>query len=225
DFLLAYPDLDRNIIQMVIEFDEEQAKKFGEDYDPREHLPDIFPGLEADSDTYSLKDGEGEDRPSGTGQQGEDAGQPPAVADSGSTAQTPTNYWDTVEVLLDFIPQQYSYDNISKTSTTHLAFMEKEFSQIQSKTFNGDFYANGDGQEQLQVWTFKQKPSRMVIRPEVLQNKLWNIRLKFLAQQEPGNLVNWYSLTGPNIIPGVTGTADGPVQEPIAAWDQMEERS
>ena len=68
---------------MVIEFDEEQAKKFGEDYDPREHLADIFPGLEAESGTYALKNGEGEDRPTGAEQQGEDAGQCSTVADVG----------------------------------------------------------------------------------------------------------------------------------------------
>ncbi len=114
----------------------------------------------------------------------------------GSQQTTPINYWDTVEVLLDSIPQQYSYDNATMTSTLHLAFLEKEFSQVQTDDFSGQYWRNPSPNTQIQVWTFKQKPSRMVVRPEVLQNKLWNIRLKFTHQAEPSNVMTTYAAGG-----------------------------
>ena len=43
DLLVAYPDLDRNMINIAIDFDAAQAEKFGADYDPEDHVKEIFP--------------------------------------------------------------------------------------------------------------------------------------------------------------------------------------
>lgn len=115
-----------------------------------------------------------------------------------SDTDGPIQFWDSLELVLDYIPQQYSYDNGTQTSTQHLAFMEKNFGQTQTKTFTpggGTIYNLPDPQTQCQVWNFTQKPSKMVVRPEVLQNKLWNIRLKFINQPEPSNVLTGYTST------------------------------
>jgi len=113
-----------------------------------------------------------------------------------STSTQPTQFWDSLELVLDFVPQQYSYDNGTQTSTQHLAFLEKNFSQTQSKQFSttagATVYNIQDPQDQCQVWNFTQKPSKMVVRPEVLQSKLWQLRLKFIDQPEPSNVVTSY---------------------------------
>ena len=114
-----------------------------------------------------------------------------------SDGDAPINYFDSVEVMLDLIPQQYSYDNSTHTNTQHLAFMEKNFAQVQTKTYTGpSIAADQNPEEQLQVWNYTQKPSRIVVRPEVLQNKMWNIRLRFVTQDEPSTVVNNLDASG-----------------------------
>ena len=130
-----------------------------------------------------------------------------------------TNYWDTIEVLLDFIPQQYSYDNSTQTDTRHLAFMEKEYGTLQQANYANDgFLKPSNGSRTLQQWKFSQKPSRMVVRPEVLQNKLWNIRLKFISQPA-GNMVNWINQSVPGVTPGVSNLQPGPQTEQLVVGD------
>lgn len=76
-----------------------------------------------------------------------------------SKAATPVNYFDSVEVMLDYIPQQYSYDNSTMTNTVHLAFLEKNVGQMQSKPFTGpDITMSSDpsADEELKVWNFSQ---------------------------------------------------------------------
>lgn len=108
-----------------------------------------------------------------------------------SDGDAPINYFDSVEVMLDYIPQQYSYDNTTQTNTCHLAFLEKNVGQVQTKTYTGpNIPADRSPEDQLQIWTFTQQPSMIVVRPEVLQNKMWNIRLKFITQDEPSTVVN-----------------------------------
>ena len=109
----------------------------------------------------------------------------------GSTANSPIQFWDSLELVLDFIPQQYSYDNGTQTSTQHLAFLEKNFGQTQQTTFDTTktVYTVASPQTELQAWNFTQKPSKMVVRPEVLQNKLWQLRLKFIDQPEPSTVL------------------------------------
>jgi len=117
-----------------------------------------------------------------------------------SDTNGPIQFWDSLELVLDYIPQQYSYDNGTQTSTQHLAFMEKNFGQTQSKTYTpvtgGTIYNLLDPQNQCRVWNFTQKPSKMVVRPEVLQNKLWSLRLKFITQAEPSNVLTNYANNG-----------------------------
>lgn len=97
DLLLAYPDLDRNMINIAIDFDEIQAAKFGADYDPEEHIKEIFPALSSDSEDESKPDpathiakkiklarnGEGEDGETGDKQQAEDERVSRQLADDG----------------------------------------------------------------------------------------------------------------------------------------------
>ena len=114
-----------------------------------------------------------------------------------SDGNPPINCFDSIEVLLDYVPQQYSYDNVTQTNTYSLAFMEKEFGQVQTKTYGGATLGgldlNTDPEEILQVWKFTQKPAKIVVRPEVLQKKIWNIRLKFVYQDEPSTVVRNFS--------------------------------
>lgn len=114
-----------------------------------------------------------------------------------SNANPPINCFDSIEVLLDYVPQQYSYDNVTQTNTYLLAFMEKEFGQVQTKTYSGptlgNLDLNTDPEEKLQMWKFTQKPTKIVVRPEVLQNKVWNIRLKFIEQGEPSTVLTTYT--------------------------------
>lgn len=102
------------------------------------------------------------------------------------------NCFDTVEILLDGVPQQYSYDNETQTNTYLLAFMERDTGAIQTRPYNTNFAVdlNNDPQEMLQMWKFTQAPSKIVVRPEVLQKKVWNIRLKFSSQDEPSTVTN-----------------------------------
>ena len=86
DLLVVYPDLDRNMINTAIDFDAAQAERFGADYNPEDHIKDIFPALSSDSDSEDKPDptvhiakkiklarnGEGEDRTSDTEHEGED---------------------------------------------------------------------------------------------------------------------------------------------------------
>lgn len=52
-YAIAYPRLDKNIISMVLDFEDQLAKKYGEDYDFREHLEEIFPDIKSEEDTDS----------------------------------------------------------------------------------------------------------------------------------------------------------------------------
>lgn len=85
---MAYPSLDRNMINIAIDFDEIQALKFGEDYDAEEHVKEIFPEPSSESEEdcqvevtkdeagdlhvikkAKLNDGEGQDRQASPEQQ------------------------------------------------------------------------------------------------------------------------------------------------------------
>jgi len=88
DFLVAFPSLDRNMINIALDFDDMQAAKFGKDYDAQEHAKEIFPDLSSESEEdyeieitkdeagdfhvtkrTKLNDGEGKDRASSPEQQ------------------------------------------------------------------------------------------------------------------------------------------------------------
>ncbi len=47
---MAFPSLDRNMINIAIDFDDIQASKFGNDYDAQEHVKEIFPELSSESE-------------------------------------------------------------------------------------------------------------------------------------------------------------------------------
>ena len=47
---MAFPSLDRNMINIAIDFDDIQASKFGKDYDAEEHVKEIFPELSSESE-------------------------------------------------------------------------------------------------------------------------------------------------------------------------------
>lgn len=46
---MAYPTLDRFMINMAIDLDEMNKKKWGEDYNFEDHVEEIFPEVESDS--------------------------------------------------------------------------------------------------------------------------------------------------------------------------------
>ncbi len=47
---MAFPSLDRNMINIAIDFDDIQASKFGNDYDAQEHVKENFPELSSESE-------------------------------------------------------------------------------------------------------------------------------------------------------------------------------
>ncbi len=55
---LAYPHLDRFQINLVIDFDEMMAEKFGDDYDVDEHIDEIFPEDKSVDKTQDDRQGE-----------------------------------------------------------------------------------------------------------------------------------------------------------------------
>ena len=102
--LVVFPSLDRNMINIAIDFDDVQASKFGNDYDAEEHAKEIFPELSSESEgdheieiskneagdfhvtkRTKLNNGEGQDGEVGAEQQRTDElqqQQPGTVADS-----------------------------------------------------------------------------------------------------------------------------------------------
>jgi len=85
---VAFPSLDRNMINIAIDFDEVQALKYGKDYDAQDHVNEIFPDLSSESEEdyvvdiakdesgdyhvtkrVKLNDGEGKDRSASPEQQ------------------------------------------------------------------------------------------------------------------------------------------------------------
>ena len=101
---MAFPSLDRNMINIAIDFDDIQALKLGKDYDAQEHVKEIFPELSSESEEdyeieiskteagdyhvtkrAKLNDGEGQDRAASPEQQRThelQQQQPGTVADS-----------------------------------------------------------------------------------------------------------------------------------------------
>ena len=97
DLLVAYPDLDRNMINIAIDFDAAQAAKFGADYNPEEHVKEIFPALSSDSESDGkpdpsvhiakkiklARDGQGQVGETDLELQGKDERDPGQLADDG----------------------------------------------------------------------------------------------------------------------------------------------
>lgn len=54
-----YPSLDKNMINIALDFDEQMQKKFGEDYHWEDHKAEIFP--EVLTESAPQNDGQGED--------------------------------------------------------------------------------------------------------------------------------------------------------------------
>ena len=52
-YAIAYPRLDKNIINMVLDFDKANADKWGEDYDIEEHLDELLSGDNSERDSES----------------------------------------------------------------------------------------------------------------------------------------------------------------------------
>ena len=85
------------MINIAIDFDAAQAEKFGADYNPEDHVKEIFPALSSDSDSEDKPDpsvhiakkiklarnGEGEDRTSDFEHEGEDERNPGQMANDG----------------------------------------------------------------------------------------------------------------------------------------------
>ena len=57
---LAYPQLDKFQIQLVLDFDELMRKKYGHDYDAMEHAKEIFPEPTLDTSDTVSEDGQGQ---------------------------------------------------------------------------------------------------------------------------------------------------------------------
>jgi len=93
------------------------------------------------------------------------------------------NVYDAVEVLINF-PQQDSYDTATGTNTYHICFLELEGgTQTTAYTNREDMLHDPT---MWQKWKFNQKPSQIVMRPEVFQQKSAQVQLKFISS--PGTI-------------------------------------
>lgn len=97
-------------------------------------------------------------------------------------ANTLAQYGAAVEFLLD-IPQYNSYDTVNKGQTSHLCAMERAPSPLQETAWGAN--ASEVDPTTWQIWEFKQKPEKMPMRPEVLQQKTWNVQVKFMYDNMP----------------------------------------
>lgn len=108
---------------------------------------------------------------------------------AGGTATNPVtlikNVYDAIEVFIDF-PQQDSFDTLHRTNTYHICTLDRE-GPAQSEVLTSEALAQGMAynSEMWQKWVFKNKPSHIVMRPEVLQQKTAHIRLQFVADDKP----------------------------------------
>lgn len=95
-----------------------------------------------------------------------------------SSATTPLNYQLPLELLVD-LPQQYSYETRDRSCTYHLALLERDNGVMQTAAFT-NVAALAKDNTQRQLWSFKQKPTQMTMRPEVLSQKQWRFGFKFI---------------------------------------------
>lgn len=91
--------------------------------------------------------------------------------------------YDSIEVFIDF-PQQDSYDTTSQTNTYHICTLDRE-GPAATKKYTGNAGDMLQYPAMWQKWAFKNKPSHIVMRPEVLQQKNARIRLSFVASNLP----------------------------------------
>ena len=111
-----------------------------------------------------------------------------------ATSNAVYNAYDAIEVLIDF-PQQDSYDTTSQCNTYHICMLERDTAQppqTMPYTNTTDILFEP---AMRQTWKFKHKPSHIVMRPEVLQQKSATVKLQLLNKTVPvynGNL-NAYS--------------------------------
>lgn len=98
------------------------------------------------------------------------------------------NVPDSIELMTD-LPQFNSFDSSSQGSTQHLCFMERDMGKTSSKIFgppNAGPPAQTDNvldSDLWQIWRFTQKPARIPVRPEVLQQKRWTLGLFFTGEE------------------------------------------
>ena len=93
------------------------------------------------------------------------------------------NIYDSIEVFIDF-PQQDSFDTVSRTNTYHICTLDREGAP-QTTRYSGTPSDMRYNPSMWQMWHFKNKPSHIVMRPEVLQQKTAHIRLQFVATSIP----------------------------------------
>ncbi len=91
--------------------------------------------------------------------------------------------YDSIEVFIDF-PQQDSYDTTSQTNTYHICTLDRE-GPAATKKYTGNAGDMLQYPAMWQKWAFKNKPSHIVMRPEVLQQKNARIRLSFVGSNLP----------------------------------------
>lgn len=66
ELALVYPDCDRMMINMALDFDEDMQKKYGEDYHWEDHKDEIFPEVVSEPSS----NGSGESDSAGAQEQG-----------------------------------------------------------------------------------------------------------------------------------------------------------
>ena len=97
------------------------------------------------------------------------------VGSNSSNANPFPNEMRDLEIVAG-IPQFNSWDNRTKTTTYHLCLMERDLGNVQTVSYVDASSLRNPAT--WQSWSFKHKPSKIPVRPEVLQNKQWNIGVR-----------------------------------------------
>jgi len=92
------------------------------------------------------------------------------IAVEGSS--TPLNFFQSIRLSLD-IPQQDTFECFTGSNTYHLAIMSRDPNKAQTDPYSAATWTADS--KQWQTWGLRHKPPRIALRPEVFQQKRWQV--------------------------------------------------
>lgn len=109
-----------------------------------------------------------------------------------SQSATVINDNRSIELLLD-VPQFNSFDTSTGNQTNHLCFMDRDYGTLATNSSTSTAPRDPLDSTIWQVWKHAHKPQRIPVRPEVLQQKRWTIKLQFVDSSEPNSTLQLLS--------------------------------
>lgn len=116
-------------------------------------------------------------------------------------ANNPTsNYLMPLRIDVD-IPQQDSYEAYADNCTYQLVTLNRDATKYQSSAYDATTWLYDNAQ--WQIWHMSHKPCRIPMRPEVLQQKHWKIKISCVGSE---NLASdlYARVTPPALVFSVT---------------------